>query len=597
MPIIPSVFQPIKANDYQQRPFKAYKRYRIKSTDFSTDGAYFRHEAIFRRNTPHILADTGTGVSGDNIYLINADDNTNQHVVWNTINHRYYKNNDPAGAKDFLDIEAQQRKLWHSASIFTAPYGQVGEKIKHGTYEVTASLGETTFHLYDDASGNLRDPLIASSSFASSSRNFFYMSFNEMYQKYNDFDDINNGVAFSGSGLLYKINSVEKYAEAPNGIKLYPGIHVSGSGAHQHVTSGIAAGFKDDSCIRIPHDSKFDRFGKCDDWTISLWHSPTHDITINDTELISKYGITKEQYRDKIDLKRKFRDVITDRVTDYSTTKTPFIITTDRTINNSIYHFYTSDGGEQLHISSSAQFTPKRHGWNHIVVRNSSSICELFINGNSAGTTSGSIPEGIVANACDVMIGSVNGIATSSVSEDGTPSYNDLAEIRMYDYAVDSTGINSLANRNYTSGSLYQTNVAGNVFYKNGQIVISSPMPKYHTGSGVFQNTWEIGYRGTHTIYENECLVRVAKDQFNVTMNPTSTYRPATVGEICTVNQSNVPPGELRKGLFVSGTLKPYITTIGLYDDKCRMIATAKLAQPIQKNPDVDMNFVVRWDY
>ena len=87
------------------------------------------------------------------------------------------------------------------------------------------------------------------------------------------------------------------------------------------------------------------------------------------------------------------------------------------------------------------------------------------------------------------------------------------------------------------------------------------------------------------------------KDQFNVTMNPTTTYRPVTVGVPCHPSQSNLPPGELRKGLFVSGTLKPYITTIGLYNDKAEMLAAAKLAQPIQKNPDVDMNFVIRWDY
>ena len=127
--------------------------------------------------------------------------------------------------------------------------------------------------------------------------------------------------------------------------------------------------------------------------------------------------------------------------------------------------------------------------------------------------------------------------------------------------------------------------------------MVSSPLPKYNSGSGVFGNTWNLEYRGTHTLYENECLVRVPKDQFNVTMNPTSTYRPTTTGNVCDTNQVNMPPGELRKGLFVSGTLKPYITSIGLYNDNAEMVAAAKLAQPIQKNPDVDMNFIVRWDY
>ena len=34
-----------------------------------------------------------------------------------------------------------------------------------------------------------------------------------------------------------------------------------------------------------------------------------------------------------------------------------------------------------------------------------------------------------------------------------------------------------------------------------------------------------------------------------------------------------------------------------IYNDDAQMLAVAKLAQPIQKRDDVDMNFVVRWDY
>ena len=209
-------------------------------------------------------------------------------------------------------------------------------------------------------------------------------------------------------------------------------------------------------------------------------------------------------------------------------------------------------------------------------------------------------------NTADILIGAPNKQASSTDGQYfmpyGTDVENDgktqeIAEIRFYDYAVSDIGIQSLANNNYISASCYQTNVAGNVFHKNGQVVVSSPLPKYHTGSGVFGNDWTVTYRGTHTIYENEVLVRVPKDTFNVTMNPTANYRPATVGEICAPNHQNIPTGELRKPLFVSGTLKPYITTIGLYDDKAQMLAVAKLSTPVQKLDDVDMNFFVRWDY
>ena len=50
-------------------------------------------------------------------------------------------------------------------------------------------------------------------------------------------------------------------------------------------------------------------------------------------------------------------------------------------------------------------------------------------------------------------------------------------------------------------------------------------------------------------------------------------------------------------GFATGSNFKPYITTIGLYDEHSRMLAVGKMAQPIQKTDDVDMNFIVRWDY
>ena len=49
--------------------------------------------------------------------------------------------------------------------------------------------------------------------------------------------------------------------------------------------------------------------------------------------------------------------------------------------------------------------------------------------------------------------------------------------------------------------------------------------------------------------------------------------------------------------MFVTGSAFPYITTIGLYDDKARLLAVGKFAEPVQKRNDIDMNFVIRWDY
>ena len=42
--------------------------------------------------------------------------------------------------------------------------------------------------------------------------------------------------------------------------------------------------------------------------------------------------------------------------------------------------------------------------------------------------------------------------------------------------------------------------------------------------------------------------------------------------------------------------LAPFITTIGLYDDNCDLVAIAKLPQPIKSDPELPVNFIIRFD-
>jgi hypothetical protein len=143
----------------------------------------------------------------------------------------------------------------------------------------------------------------------------------------------------------------------------------------------------------------------------------------------------------------------------------------------------------------------------------------------------------------------------------------------------------------------------GNVFYKNGAIAVTSPLEKHNTGSGVFLNdgasdSFDLKYRGVHTIYENEVMVRIPQGKMNVSQNPTATFRkPTQKAAPCLPNENQAEPGYFRRSMFVSGTAVPYITTIGLYDEHRRLLAVGKLSQAVQKRPDIDTNIILRWDY
>jgi len=594
MPIIPAVFQSVRSNDVQNRPFYAYKHYTLTDEDWTTGSGHNRHVGIYKKHTPHV---------GDDSYNYPENsDNTNKHVVWNVIDHRYYRHPyDPARSHELTDARTVTKHLSYSASTLTIPYMDVGEKIKPGSVRVSSSFDTMAYILQDDENGNLRDILISTSSFATSSRNVFYMSFNKEFEQleYVNGNWYGGGpIGTSKDNFTYSLTNIEKYAKNEN-VKIVHGVMTSG---RINKPTGFGAYFSgSNSYIRVPHNNTFDRFNKFDDWTIAFWYRrQTNDGLTK--PILSKLGVSTQLYYDRKHKQQKIRSVANKRLAHRGVTgnnkdqRFPFLVgVTNNISNSSSFSFQASDGSRLFHISASSRSTTGSlyTDWDHVLIRNSSSICEMFVNGTKS-SESGSLPPQPTANGADVMIGSPY---TESINKGYPMGLNNdsLSELRMYDYAVNDTGITSLLNRNYSSGSLYQTNVAGNVFYRNGQVVVSSPMPIYNTGSGAFENPFHVAYRGTHKIYENQVFVRVPKDQFNVSMNPTATYTPPTVG--FDIDESNILPGELRKSMFISGTAYPYITSIGLYNDKCQMIATAKLAQPIQKRDDVDMNFVVRWDY
>ena len=174
-------------------------------------------------------------------------------------------------------------------------------------------------------------------------------------------------------------------------------------------------------------------------------------------------------------------------------------------------------------------------------------------------------------------------------------------------------------------------NIKGNVFYDRGLIVVTKDVVDVTTLSN-----YQISYRSTMTIYENEIFLSVNENEFNVSQNPTAVFEDGgSKIEIVTnrkdkllaanqfttssyyksgiksIRNSQYPYVSNFDGVSVgsfddyitSGSvdqtgsyLAPYITTIGLYDEALNMVAVAKLPKPIKSLPDYPVNFIVRFD-
>jgi|694.fasta_scaffold153843_1 hypothetical protein len=176
----------------------------------------------------------------------------------------------------------------------------------------------------------------------------------------------------------------------------------------------------------------------------------------------------------------------------------------------------------------------------------------------------------------------------------------------------------------------------GNIFYSQGLIVVTRQSVT-SDAIDISGNNWDMTYKSTETIYEHEYLLIANEDEFNVSTNPTAIvevgketglvtgsdgriYKTTTspgvkyIKKKSTLENGNILdyriPSQYTASISggfehydMSGSvdttgsfLSPFITTIGLYDDNCDLVAVAKLPQPIKSEPDIPVNFIVRFD-
>ncbi len=204
----------------------------------------------------------------------------------------------------------------------------------------------------------------------------------------------------------------------------------------------------------------------------------------------------------------------------------------------------------------------------------------------------------------------------------------------LYDARIISFDINTgdmvVDNVDFASASDTVQRV-GNVFYNAGLIVMTRKPEDRLLAN------WEISYKSTKTIYEHEYLLIVNEDEFNVSQNPSAITEVGRVDEYITgsdgkIYKTTTTPGvkyirklstlengntldytyvsnynnaisggfeqyDLKSSTDSTGSfLAPFITTIGLYDDNCDLVAVAKLPQPIKSEPDIPVNFIIRFD-
>lgn len=593
-----TAYKPINGGGIQLRPFNTYKRWVVTDINQRTDSY---QTSVIKGISPNFgekinVSESISLPAYREVDQIDNSDSSNtdflkvkhQKVVWSSLNQMFFKHRPRA-----------ERDLYASASIFSIPQNRLGDGIRCNTvqvidYSMTSSNCDSIIikdKKLDEFHGHLYDDGLDTGSYVPFGNLVGYWGFNdEVVNRTTKIDK----VIEDRSGYIH-------HAYGSN-ISYTDGIKTTGD---FQLPSGTKATFNgSDSYIRIDHNKNYNFFATSD-YSISIWAVlPTQqkDVSQNYNSIVSKRGTNKEFGENRYAYPTLFRR-------NRETPIFPFDIEVhnqNQSSNNGKVRISLSSGNTRIITDSTTKINDNTA--HHICFNKTGSHMELWIDGVKEVTgslptdDSGSITLRGISNEYDILLGSKTLPGGFDVLTNHHSLSGSLDEFRIYNKGLTQSEIEGLSNNDYLTGSAYQTNVVGEVFYNHGIMVVSDPRPKYRyvwagqsgtwnygspqqgqetTRSG--QYGWQTKYKSTKQLHEVNILCEVGQDEFNVSQNPT-------------LKKNNDVNSSILKSFVTGSDFKNYFTTIGLYNPNGDLVAVGKLASAIQNRSDVDITVKVRLD-
>jgi len=533
------VFKNLDASDIRLTPFKAYRR----STVYTT------YSAAINLKVPDGKEDIYNEPYYANEFIVNTTNDRSVNTIWYGTDaqfYRFYYTNPKAALGDTTNPKNQPRFLSNKALVISIPQTEYGERIEPTTFEMV--VNGVTF--VDDIHGNLRTQ--ASLAYQVSASNVVFNLKPSIYTWQ------------FGKTITEFTQAVSD--ESPAEVSLF-NAQVTASAFETELKLDNTT-YPNSSSIRIdPVMSEWYNF-QDRDYTITLNYSGSGNcILLQKKQLYENQG-TDLEGRPKRALVYRY----------------PYRLSLD---NAKRLVFEKSDGGTTLKVTSSAPIAP-----GPIVLTRSQSLFTLAYHTASGTGDSGTdikaitftdtfrsaSRDGFCINNASIYVGAdENGFSGSN------GVFGNIAFLKQsVDTATVNTGLIYLLSGSAQSGgrnNIYQT--VGNVFRRQGFVVVTD---KKVVESIEAYGIDSLKYRGTTTINEVEVSCTVTPGELQFTNNPSAhAYDP--------VAESYVLAD------FATGSqFKPYITRIGLYDDRNRLLVVGTVTQPIQLPQNVDTTFIIKYD-
>ena len=550
-----AIFKSLGPDDVSRIPFNANKKFSYTFSQFSTVGITAESASYVRQNL-----NTFSSASTDTA-------NTLKHYQ---LDHLFYKNHkrkvaDKFGDNDYLN---QIRSLHEKVIIYNIPSNLYGNKILPGSFEIKTPVA--ALDLIDDGNGNL----LVSSAFSDPSfwahshsidleTQVFHMGPIEGYKKY----DVNYNLYGKTTPNPDKYYNKNKVYDDSYYFNLLDYKNIQFANIQLPFVSESAAHFNNNSSNRgytasivAPHHENYN-FGTNDDFTITFSILPALGSTDSqESDYIVSKSTTKTIIKSPINV-QTYTTGSSQPVDVKDVDSYPFEVFMKKTGTERNIHFRRSDGDIVSEISCSITTGSRAT----ITCMRSASRLEIYNNGvlqvSSSDNTVGN-----TKNNSNLYIG--------SKGEIGNYFTGSLSRLHIFN--------SSRTNEQIKQFQIASPSYIGNIFYSQGIIAITHPNYTFQ-GNTYIQNVTAVNFKGVNPIYENEYMCTVKADEYNYTHN-------ISIRKI----QSD-QTAELAN--FATGSVwKPYVTTIGLYNEEGELLVIGKLGQPVRISDETDTTFVLKWD-
>jgi len=581
---MPGIFKKLNASDVKITPFEAHKQYNTV-------------------NLPSIGASTSSlAWSGKN----KSEFSTGSRKYYQ-IDKLYYRNYITERAHrlelDDATYTTQERRLYQSASLLSLSQKTFGSEVQPNSFNLSVIANGRTSSFADDGFGNLYDTNLGKDNFPNEDNRVFYLAPVQAFKREDLTIDITNGnpivnVARTGSTAIYnKTVYDDSYFQ---NIVTYKNINFTPANkSGGEPTTGLNGNYliehpaylspyEDSSYITI-ENRPYLNFND-EDFAISCYfefdENPIRESTWTLEEGAQGKGdylLTKEGAQNSPPLGTQAGgnfSTNTSGALDITTTPAnpafPYRVRcfapADYSASIELSRF---DGDTESKVSGVIFSSGSDKGTNaHIVLQKNGSTLEIYKNGVLINSATDETTKAC-QNKADVLI-------YSKRNPDGTyhnssPTWDHAfrgTQFMIYNKSLSSAEIINV------SQSITGTPNVGNLFYDNGFAVLTHP--KYmDVFDGGILNT--LSYKNTHLITENEYQCTMNESEFEFTQNVSA--RKITSNE-----------SEDIANFATGSNFKPYITTIGLYDNNANLLLVGKLAQPVRASSETDTTFVIRYD-